>query len=88
MAWEPELDIPRPDGLLPCKYCRGMCMEASKIENDWGGRGEVVRITALCDEIEEQLRSDGHYPERADMRTEFLPLNEAIAAWNKEFGLQ
>jgi len=49
-------------------------MSAEAIEDDWYGRGRVIRIWSMCDE------SDPY--EKDDVRTEFAPETEAVVEWN------
>ena len=48
-------------------------METEQIEEDWYGRGKVIRITSMCD------ASNGSEDET---RTEFAPVAEAVDKWN------
>jgi len=66
-------EVPVPNGLVNCYYCGKQCMYTEAVE-DWGGRGEVIRIGSLCDESDSE--------EKDKTRTEFAPLEEAIKEWN------
>lgn len=62
-----------PDGCCVCKWCGKMCMEAEMLEDDWYGRGQVIRIFSMCD--------DAPWT-KDESRTEFATENEAVQEWN------
>jgi hypothetical protein len=49
-------------------------MKAEGVE-DWHGRGFVIRIYSMCD------AADAY--DKDDIRTEFLPADEAVEEWNR-----
>lgn len=71
---------PWQESCLPCKLCGSHEEMYGEEVDDWETGLPVIRIGCLCDASME-LR----FPD--DIRTEFLPLDEAIAEWNYLFGL-
>jgi hypothetical protein len=61
--------------IQPCHICGTLCLEFEEVEEDWFGRGRVVRIWAGCDEALDY--------EKDEIRTEFGPLRESIEVWNE-----
>ena len=80
--FEKLLDAANPQGLIPCRHCGKMCMETELIKNDWFGRGEVIRITSMCDESAD-WEDGGDDDEWRETRTEFSPEAKAVAEWNE-----
>ena len=75
--WENSVKAEVPEGCVPCRHCKEMCMEAEAIENDWYGRGKVIRIFSMCDVIMNiDLSKD-------DFRTEFDTPENARYEWNE-----
>jgi len=74
-GWSGMVECEMPDGCVPCRLCGGNCAGAEAIEEDWYGRGRVIRIWSECKE------SDSY--EKDDIRTEFAPEKEAVAEWNE-----
>lgn len=90
LEWQADMPCDNPPGIKPCRYCGGMCMSTESLERDWFGRGRVIRITAMCDEIDRAMEgSDGdEYMFAKDAcRTEYAPEADAVAAWNERFGV-
>lgn len=80
--WPNSVDIPLPEGLNPCRACGEHCMGASAIDDDWLGRGRVIRIEALCNEsLGDKWHPDGY--SKDFFRTEFAPEAESVAEWNE-----
>jgi hypothetical protein len=74
MTWPALKDAIVPHGCVPCRFCDGHCMKAEGVE-DWHGRGFVIRIYSMCD------AADAY--DKDDIRTEFLPADEAVEEWNR-----
>ena len=73
--WPATKEAGVPSGCVPCALCNGMCMEAETVEPDWFGRGRVIRIFSMCDEVLELSNED--------FRTEFGTVEEAVREWNE-----
>lgn len=82
MPWNPDIPVPNPPGLLPCRFCGEYCMETEQVEDGLHDppRGKLIRINAMCDAI--MPFAD----EKDDERTSYAPEAGAVAEWNERFG--